>query len=109
MFSPVDATTGYPARIWDKRTGVINKTVANYWRDNFDLQHILQRDWTAKGLGKKLQGKLHIFVGQSDTYYLNDAVYYMQDFLQSTVGTSVPYEGVVEFGSRPAWPGSTSM
>jgi hypothetical protein len=34
---------GYPARVWDKRTGEINQSVVAYWRDNFDLQHILQR------------------------------------------------------------------
>ena len=99
MFSPVNPDTGYPARIWDKLTGEINKTVAKYWQDNFDLQHILQRDWhkvhvdphadqsSAKGnqtLGQKLQGKIHLFVGQSDTYYLNDAVYFMETFLKST-------------------------
>ena len=44
-----------------------------YWRDNFDLKHILQRDW--ERLGPLLQGKIHMFVGMSDTYYLNDAVY----------------------------------
>jgi hypothetical protein len=68
--------SGYPARIWDKKTGVVNKDVANYWKENFDLQYILQRDWNTKGLGAKLQGKIHIYVGQSDTYYLNDAGVY---------------------------------
>ena len=47
-FSPVDSL-GYPARIWDKVTGEIDPDVASYWRDNFDLTHIVQRDWATLG------------------------------------------------------------
>ena len=60
----------------------------------------MQRDWTT--LGPKLQGKLHLYVGSDDTYFLNDAVYLMEDFLKQT-GTSghgVPYEGEVSYGPR---------
>ncbi len=73
VYPPV-GTDGYPARIWDKRTGGIDKKVAEYWREHFDLGHILKRDWT-KGLGRKLKGKLNIYVGDMDNYYLNNAVY----------------------------------
>ena len=41
VFSPVGAD-GYPKRIFDKRTGVIDTTVAAYWRDNYDLVHIMR-------------------------------------------------------------------
>ena len=71
---------GYPARILDKRTGVIDKKVAEYWRENYDLMDILRRDWN-KGLGKKLEGKLNIYVGDMDNYYLNNAVYLVEEFL----------------------------
>ena len=82
VFSPV-GPDGYPARIWDKQTGVIDKKVAEYWRENYDLMHILKRDWN-KGLGKKLEGKLNIYVGDMDNYYLNNAVYLAEQFLEST-------------------------
>ncbi|HET8645132.1 MAG TPA: hypothetical protein VFO85_06570, partial [Vicinamibacteria bacterium] len=36
VYSPVGAD-GYPRRLWDKRTGVIDKDVAAYWRENYDL------------------------------------------------------------------------
>jgi hypothetical protein len=51
--------------------------VAAHWREHYDLEHIIRRDWNdpVVKLGSKLEGKIHIFVGQSDTYYLNDAVY----------------------------------
>jgi hypothetical protein len=96
VYSPVGAD-GYPKRIWDKRTGVVDPAVAAYWRDHFDLVHILERDW-ASGLGRKLEGKLHIYVGDMDTYYLNDAVYLAEDFLKAT--TDPPYGGEVDYGDR---------
>ena len=73
---------GYPKRIWDKKTGEIDKAVAAYWRDHYDLRAILEKNWTT--LGPKLQGKLHIYVGDEDSFYLNDAVGLMEKFLEST-------------------------
>jgi hypothetical protein len=81
VFSPV-GSDGYPAEIWDQRTGVIDPQVAAYWREHYDLTAILQRDW--KTLGPKLVGKIHVTVGTADTYYLNNAVHLMQDFFEST-------------------------
>lgn len=86
---------GYPRRIWDKRTGLIDPDVARYWRDNYDLRHILERDW--EQLGPKLAGKLHIFVGDMDNYYLNNAVYQMAEFLENT--TDPFYDGVIDYGN----------
>jgi hypothetical protein len=87
---------GYPALIWDPMTGVIDHTVAEYWREHYDLRYILQRDWAT--LGPKLRGKLHIYVGTMDTWHLNNAVYLMEDFLKST--TNPPADAVVEYGER---------
>jgi hypothetical protein len=44
--------------------------------------HIMRRDWDAAGLGDKLKGKIHIYCGDMDTYYLNNAVYLAEEFLQ---------------------------
>jgi len=96
VYSPA-GPDGYPRRIWDKRTGLIDRDVASYWRDHYDLSYILRRDWS-KGLGKKLQGKLHIYVGEADNYYLNNAVYLVEDFLKAT--TDPPYEGEVDYEPR---------
>jgi hypothetical protein len=99
VYSPV-AEDGYPQSIFDKRTGVIDHRTAEYWRQHYDLDAILQRDWTT--LGPKLQGKLHLYVGSDDTYFLNDAVYLMEDFLNQTgtPGHGVAYEGEVRYGPR---------
>ena len=96
VYSPV-GPDGYPRRIWDKRTGVIDRKVAEFWRENYDLSYILRRDWE-KGLGQKLEGKLHIYVGDMDNYYLNNAVYLVDEFLAST--TTPPYNGEVDYGDR---------
>ncbi len=96
VYSPV-GPDGYPRRIWDKRTGVIDKEVAAFWKEHYDLSYILQRDWE-NGLGEKLRGKIHLYVGDMDNYYLNNAVYLVEDFLKGT--TNPPYEGVVDYGDR---------
>ena len=96
VYSPV-GNDGYPQRIFDKRTGVIDKKVAEFWRENYDLTHILQRDWD-KGLGKKLEGKINIYVGDMDNYYLNNAVYAAEEFLKST--KNPPFGGEVDYGDR---------
>ncbi|TNE64792.1 MAG: hypothetical protein EP335_06720 [Alphaproteobacteria bacterium] len=95
VFSPM-GPDGYPTRIWDKESGTINPDVAAYWREHYDLRHIMERDWAT--LGPKLAGKLHIYVGDMDNYYLNDAVYLTEDFLKST--TNPHYDGVVDYGDR---------
>lgn len=95
VYSPA-GEDGYPKRIWNKRTGEIDQEVAKYWRENYDLSYIMQRDW--KTLGPKLKGKIHIYCGDMDNYYLNNAVYLTEEFLAKT--TQPKYEGVVEYGDR---------
>ena len=87
---------GYPQRIWDKQTGAINPEVAEYWREHYDLRYIMERDWAK--LGSKLKGKIHNYCGDMDNYYLNNAVYLMEDFLENT--TDPYYEGEVLYGDR---------
>ena len=96
MYSPV-GPDGYPQRIWDKTSGKIDPKVAEYWRENYDLTYILKRDWE-KGLGKKLEGKLHLYVGDMDNYYLNNAVYLAEQFLATT--TKPHFNGEVAYGDR---------
>jgi hypothetical protein len=95
VFGPV-GEDGYPRSIWDKLTGEIDREVANYWKENYDLVHILQRDW--KTLGPKLEGKIHIYVGDMDNYYLNNAVYLAEAFLENTENPY--YAGDVDYGDR---------
>ena len=95
VYGPV-GRDGYPKRIWDKMTGEIHHKVAEYWKENYDLGYILKRDW--KTLGPKLKGKIHIYCGDMDNYYLNNAVYLVEEFLEST--TDPYYDGEVDYGDR---------
>jgi len=95
VFSP-QGEDGYPKRIFNKETGEIDKSVAEYWREHYDLRYILERDW--KTLGPKLEGKIHIYCGDMDNYYLNNAVYLMEDFLKKTQNPF--YKGEVDYGNR---------
>ncbi len=106
VYSPA-GSDGYPAKIFDKVTGEINPTVAGYWRDHYDLRFILERDWAT--LGPKVQGKINIYCGSADTYFLNDAVYLMEDFLKST--KNPPYDGEVKYGDRAehCWNGDPTL
>ncbi|HVE78463.1 MAG TPA: hypothetical protein VNA89_06365 [Gemmatimonadaceae bacterium] len=94
VYSPVGAD-GYPKPIWNKLTGTIDRSVAEYWREHYDLSHILRRDW--KTLGPKLRGKLRIYVGDMDNYYLNNAVYLVEEFLRTA---DPPANAVVDYGDR---------
>jgi hypothetical protein len=98
---------GYPEPIFDKETGEIKPEVAAYWKEHYDLSYILQRDWTT--LGPKLRGKLHFYCGSADTYFLNNAVYLIEDFLKTT--SNPPYDGEVKYGERAehCWNGDPEL
>ena len=63
VYSPV-GPDGHPRRIWDRMSGEIDPVTAAYWRDHYDLGHILRRDWAT--LGPRLRGKLRIYTGDMD-------------------------------------------
>ena len=106
VYGPV-GPDGYPAAIFDKETGEIDHKVADYWHEHYDLEAILERDWAK--LGPELAGKSHLYVGADDTYFLNDAVYRMQDFLDTT--KNPPYGGEVTYGPRAehCWNGDPTL
>ena len=95
VYSPL-GPDGYPRRIWDKRTGVIDHEVAKYWREHYDLGHILERDWPM--IGKHLEGKINIYVGDMDNYYLNNAVYLVEEILKKVADP--PFGGEILYGDR---------
>ena len=95
VYSPV-GKDGYPERIFDKYTGEINKKVAEHWKNNYDLVHIIQRDWPK--IGNKLAGKIHLYVGDMDNYYLNNAVYTAEDMIRKLDNPKCNCE--VDYGDR---------
>ena len=90
-------TDGYPRRLWDLETGVIDREVAFHMRDNgYDLRHYLAENWSR--IGPDLVGKIRIYNPEMDQFYLSYAVYLLEDFLAGT--TDPPYGGEVVHG-RP--------
>jgi hypothetical protein len=95
-FGPV-GKDGYPVPIWNDSTGAIHREVAQYWREHgYDLRDYLARNWSR--IGPDLQGKIHVLCGDMDNYYLNLAVYLLEDFLTSAQGPA--YGGSFRYG-RP--------
>lgn len=91
---------GYPRPIWDRLTGKIDREVALYMRDNgYDLRYNLEQNWAK--IGPDLAGKIHVYCGDMDNYYLNLAVYHLEDFLKAAENPRA--EAVFEYG-RPMKP-----
>ena len=88
--------TGFFQPLFDPATGAIDHGVAAYWKEHTDLNAYLQRRW--KEIGPKLAGKIHIWTGDMDTYYLNDAVYLLEDYLKTT--SSPAWAGSITYGPR---------
>jgi hypothetical protein len=97
---------GYPRPLWDKLSGKIDHSVADYMRDHgYDLTAYLKQNWAT--IGPKLLGKIHLEVGDMDNFYLNLAVYDLQNFLKTTQDPH--YEGNFEFGRPEKGHGWQSM
>jgi Putative esterase len=106
VYGPV-GKDGYPQPIFNKETGDIDPNIAAYWKEHFDLSAIIQKNWAS--LGPKLEGKIHVYVGSADTYFLNNAVYHLEDVLKAA--TNPPYGGEVRYGDRAehCWNGDANL
>jgi hypothetical protein len=74
---------GMPKPLWDRATGRIDRSVADYWRQNGDLLNYTQQNWSK--IGPQLLGKLHLFADEADEFYRNYGVHGFEDFLKTTV------------------------
>ena len=78
VFSPRGAD-GQPLKLWDRKTGAIDTAVAKTW-EPYDIRLVLERNW--KTLGPKLAGKIHVYMGDADTFYLEGATKLLQKSLK---------------------------
>ena len=95
VFGPL-GDDGYFKPLFDKKTGEMDQEVAEYWKENYDIRHYLETNWST--VGPKLVGKIHIICGDMDNFYLNVGCYYLEEFLEST--TDPHYAGSFTFGAR---------
>lgn len=70
VFSP-RGPDGAPVPLFDRDTGAVNAQVVAYWRANYDIAHLVQTNWDR--LRPDLDGKIHVAVGDADTFYLDGA------------------------------------
>ena len=80
VFSP-RGKDGKPVPMFDRETGDVDPAVVAYWHDHYDLAHIVQTRWAA--IGPQLRGKIHVFVGTADTFYLDGAAHKMDAVLKA--------------------------
>lgn len=81
-----------PKPIWNPKTGEIDRTVIEHWK-KYDLRLVLEQNW--KTLGPKLRGKIRIWIGEADNYFLNNAVHLLDQFLSKA---DPPYKGKITYG-----------
>ncbi|HYP29003.1 MAG TPA: alpha/beta hydrolase-fold protein [Blastocatellia bacterium] len=83
---------GRPVPLWDPKTGEIDQSVLESWK-KYDLRLVLEKNWGA--LAPKLGGKINIWVGEADNYFLNNAVHLLDGFLSKA---SPPFRGRIAYG-----------
>jgi Putative esterase len=102
VFGPRGAD-GLPKPLWDGVTGKMDASVREHWK-KYDLRLVLQNNWPA--LAPRLEGKLHIWVGEADDYYLNNAVHLLDDFL-SQAKPAAGHRITFRSGQGHSWRGLT--
>ncbi len=78
LYGPSD-DDGKPKPVWDQETGEIDHEVVEAWRE-YDLSLYLDENWP--DIGEDLVGKLRIWMGDMDDYYLNNGMYRFADLLE---------------------------
>ncbi len=105
VFGPI-GKDGYFEPLFNKRTGEINRTVAQYWKEHYDLKYYLEKNWST--VGPKLVDKLYFYTGDVDTYYLNNSTKELEEWMKKTEDPH--YEGFFMYGNmKPhCWSGPVS-
>lgn len=93
LYSP-KGDKGLPKPIFDPITGKIDKEVALHWK-KYDLLEYVKENWTA--LGPKVQGKIYIWMGDMDNYYLNNSMRDFDNYLKTT--TNPASDAEIEFAA----------
>ncbi len=79
VFSP-RGEDGKPLPIWNRQTGEIDREVALTW-EKYDIRMILEKNW--KTLAPLLRGKIHVFMGDADTFYLEGGTMLLKESLEA--------------------------
>jgi S-formylglutathione hydrolase FrmB len=78
VFSPRGAD-GRPVPMFNRATGAVDPIVIAYWGEHYDIAHRIETHWAS--LAPDLRGKIHLFVGTDDTFYLDGPAHLLQSLL----------------------------
>lgn len=79
---------GRPKLVYDRKTGAVDTAVAKTW-EKYDIRLILEQHRAT--LEPKLNGKLHVLMGDQDTFYLEGATQLLKQS-QARLGTDAVIE-----------------
>lgn len=85
---------GMPEPLFDRTTGAVHQAVAKSW-EKYDIRLVLERNW--KTLSPKLAGKLHVYGGGRDNFYLEGAVALLKESL-AKLGSDADVRVIPEMG-----------
>ena len=105
VFGPL-GEDGYFEPLFDKLTGEINPSVAEHWRDHYDLLYYLQTNWET--VGPDLVDKIHVYVGSMDNFYLNNAVRKLEAWMKTSREPHDPGFFLYGEGQGHCWRGPAS-
>jgi S-formylglutathione hydrolase FrmB len=80
VFSP-RGPDGTPMPLFDRATGTVNPFVAAYWKNNYDISNLVAARWPQ--IHGDLTGKIHVMVGDADTFYLDGPAHRLETTLNS--------------------------
>ncbi len=66
--------------MFNRDTCDVDPKVIAYWHDQYDLANIVDSRWAARRAD--LRGKIHLFVGTADTFYLDGAAHKLDAVLR---------------------------
>jgi hypothetical protein len=106
VYGPI-GEDGYFKPMWDKVTGKIDPSVAPYWRDNYDILEYMKTNWS--WLGPKLIDKIHIYMGDMDTYRLEQTTIQLEQWMKTTENPHYPGFFLYGDGKPHCWMGPVTI
>ena len=79
VFSP-RGPDGRPLQMFSRTTGAVDPKVIAYWKEHYDIAHHIETNWST--LAPDLTGKIHLFVGTEDTFYLDGAAHRLDSLFE---------------------------
>ncbi|MBL8763827.1 MAG: enterochelin esterase [Phycisphaerae bacterium] len=104
VFSPRGGG-GRPRPLFDRVTGRVDAVTARSW-ERYDIRLLMERNWAT--LGPKLVGKIHVYAGGSDTFYLDGAARLLGESLRN-LGSDAIVEIVPNMPHTMHGPGIDAM